>query len=53
MKLRVIQPFNGYSIGDEIADQKEIDAILVSDQANYVVKVAGIAIQTKGAQAAQ
>ena len=41
MKLRVIQPFNGYGVGDEIANQKEIAAILNSEQAGYVVQVSG------------
>jgi hypothetical protein len=53
MKLRVIQPFGGYSVGDEIVSQKEIDAILASDQASYVVQVAGNNAPAKDTQAAQ
>ncbi len=40
MKLKLIQPFGGYAIGDEITDEDEIKRILDSEQAHYVVKVA-------------
>ncbi len=40
MKLVVIQAFESYSVGDEITEQEAIDAILVSEQSAFVVKVA-------------
>ncbi|WP_172966078.1 hypothetical protein [Cupriavidus pauculus] len=40
MILRVISPFNGYQVGDEITDEKAIAAILDSEQQVHVVKVA-------------
>ncbi|WP_195763441.1 hypothetical protein [Duganella guangzhouensis] len=40
MKLVVITQFADYQIGDEITEQAKIDAILESDQAHFVVKVA-------------
>lgn len=54
MKLRVIQPFNGYQVGQEISDPKDIQVVLNSDQVNYVVKVGGEqAAQTKESLAAK
>ena len=43
MILRVISPFNGYQVGDEITDEKTIAAILESEQQVHVVKVAAAA----------
>lgn len=40
MKLVVIHAFADYKIGDEIKDAETIKAILESEQAQYVVKVA-------------
>lgn len=40
MHLRVISPFNGHKVGDLITDSKQVAAILASEQANNVVKVA-------------
>lgn len=45
MILRVISPFNGYQVGDEIADEKTIAAILDSEQQVHVVKVAEPAVK--------
>lgn len=39
MKLKVIQPFGGHDVGDEITDEDEIKRVLDSEQAHYVVKV--------------
>ncbi|WP_287496908.1 hypothetical protein [Pandoraea sp. CB10b_02] len=41
MKLKVIQPFGGYAVGDEITDEAEIKRVLDSEQAHYAVKVPG------------
>lgn len=38
--LRVIQPFAGRAVGDEITDASDVEAILDSDQAHFVVRVA-------------
>ena len=40
MILRVISPFNGYQVGDEITDEAAIADILKSEQQVHVVKVA-------------
>ncbi len=47
MKLVVITPFADYKTGDEITDQAQIDKILGSEQADYVVKVAAAVPVTK------
>jgi len=47
MKLRVIQPFGGHAVGDEITGQEAISAVLKSAQAAYVVKVAGASAADK------
>ncbi|WP_183031741.1 hypothetical protein [Cupriavidus sp. UME77] len=47
MILRVISPFNGYQIGDEITDAQEVAAILASEQSNNVVKVAAPPVKSK------
>ncbi|WP_198173295.1 hypothetical protein [Cupriavidus sp. USMAA2-4] len=47
MILRVISPFNGYQVGDEITDAKEVDAVLASEQSANVVKVAAPAAPAK------
>lgn len=39
MKLKVIQPFNGHVVGEEIINEDEIKMILNSEQSHYVVKV--------------
>jgi hypothetical protein len=39
MKLRVIQPFQTYKTGDDIADPVKIKEIIDSDHASFVVKV--------------
>jgi len=39
MKLRVIQPFGAHKVGDQITDEAEIQQVLGSAQAAYVVKV--------------
>ncbi|WP_200893986.1 hypothetical protein [Xanthomonas sp. MUS 060] len=39
MKLKVIQPFGGYAVGDEITIEEEIKRVSDSEQAHYVVKV--------------
>lgn len=36
--LTVIEPFNGYQKGDQIADQKLITVILESENAGHVIK---------------
>jgi hypothetical protein len=40
MPLRVTQPFGSHAAGDLITDAAEIDAVLASDQAAFVVAVA-------------
>nr|DAT37700.1 MAG TPA: hypothetical protein [Caudoviricetes sp.] len=40
MKLIVTTPFGGYQIGDEITDPAAVAAVLESDQAAYVTRVA-------------
>lgn len=47
MILRVISPFNGYQIGDEITDVQQVAAILASEQSNNVVKVAAPPAESK------
>ncbi|SOY56853.1 hypothetical protein [Cupriavidus taiwanensis] len=47
MILRVITPFNGYQVGDEITDEKAVADILASEQAANVVKVAAPAAKSK------
>ncbi|MEN2672557.1 hypothetical protein [Herbaspirillum huttiense] len=39
MKLVATQAFGGYAQGAEITDKTAIDAILASEQANFVVRV--------------
>lgn len=39
MKLKVIQPFGGYAVGDAITDEEEIKRVSDSEQAHYVVRV--------------
>jgi hypothetical protein len=39
MKLKVIQPFGNNAVGDEITNEDEINRVLDSEQAHYVVKV--------------
>lgn len=51
MKLVATQAFGGYAQGAEITDKTAIDAILASEQANFVVSVPGDAMPT-AAQAA-
>lgn len=46
MILRVISPFNGYQVGDEITDPKAVAAVLASEQSNNVVKVAAPPAET-------
>lgn len=40
MKLIVTTPFAGHQVGDEITDEKEVAAVLASEQAAYVTQVA-------------
>ncbi|MBV9528247.1 hypothetical protein [Sphingomonas sp.] len=40
MALRVVQPFGGHAIGEDITDAAEIAKILDSDHASFVVRVA-------------
>ncbi len=47
MILRVISPFNGYQVGDEITDAKEVETVLASEQSVHVVKVAAPAAPAK------
>ena len=39
MPLRVLQPFGGHAIGDEINDAAAISAVLASDQVAFVVAI--------------
>jgi hypothetical protein len=40
MKLIVTQPFAGHEVGAQITDHTEVAAILDSEHAHFVVKVA-------------
>lgn len=40
MPLAVIQAFGGHAIGDQITDSAEIEAVLASEQAAFVVAIA-------------
>jgi hypothetical protein len=39
MKLIVKTPFGSHQVGDEITDEKEVAAVLASDQASFVTQV--------------
>ncbi len=41
MQLTVTQAFGGRSVGETISDAEEVEAILASDHAHYVVAVPG------------
>jgi hypothetical protein len=53
MHLKVIQPFGGHAVGDEITTESEVQAILNSEQAPFVVKVAEAPDEPKPAKDAK